>query len=298
MRTATGPALVPAAATVAAQIAYPLLEGDALHVATSAVVVLFCATSLTHAAQVWGAAAAVRLLAVAAGVGLAAEALGVHTGIPFGEYRYTGTLTPQLLGVPVIVPLAWAMMAYPSLVLGRVLAPALAPVVARGRQGATRAAAVALSGGWTLAAWDLFLDPQMVSAGYWRFTVAESGLPGMAPLPAAALADASAVPVGIPWTNHLGWLVVGTLMVAALDAVLPRHPADDAATLLVPAALLVWTWAGSALALAAFLELPAAAAWGAVGMGLTVVPFLLRIGPRASRPASTPRDVPVPEAAS
>ena len=44
---------------------------------------------------------------VAAGVGLAAEAVGVRTGFPFGDYSYADTLGPTVLGVPVVVPLAW-----------------------------------------------------------------------------------------------------------------------------------------------------------------------------------------------
>ena len=35
------------------------------------------------------------------GGGLLAEAVGVHTGFPFGAYAYSGTLGPELLGVPV-----------------------------------------------------------------------------------------------------------------------------------------------------------------------------------------------------
>ncbi|MFN8076313.1 MAG: carotenoid biosynthesis protein [Kineosporiaceae bacterium] len=276
---AVGTAVAAGVLTVGVQIAYPLLDGSALHAATRLVVVLFCATSVLHAGAVLGARAAVALLAVAAGIGLGAETLGVHTGVPFGSYHYTGTLTPQVLGVPVIVPLAWAMMAYPSLVLGRVLAGRLS--------GLARRALVALAGGWTLAAWDLFLDPQMVSAGYWRFDSPSPGLPGLTALPAAALADpadAASGAVGIPWTNHLGWLIVGVVLVAALDAVLPSpaRPASGVrrAALAVPAVMLAWTWLGSALALGAFLDLPVPAAWGTLAMGLTVGPFLRRVVPR------------------
>ena len=54
---------------------------------------------------------ALTLAGVAGGGGLIAEAVGVATGIPFGRYTYTGTLGPEVLGVPVIVPMAWVMMA-------------------------------------------------------------------------------------------------------------------------------------------------------------------------------------------
>jgi putative membrane protein len=35
------------------------------------------------------------------------EVLGVRTGVPFGVYRYTGVLQPELAGVPLVIPLAW-----------------------------------------------------------------------------------------------------------------------------------------------------------------------------------------------
>jgi putative membrane protein len=40
------------------------------------------------------------------------EQIGVSTGAPFGRYRYTSTLQPQLLGiVPLAIPCAWLMVA-------------------------------------------------------------------------------------------------------------------------------------------------------------------------------------------
>jgi putative membrane protein len=237
-----------AAVTVLAQISYPLLEGQTLRRVTIAVVVLFCATSLAHAAGYLGAAAAGRVLAVAGGIGLAAEAVGVRTGFPFGSYSYTGTLGPQVLGVPLVIPLAWAMMAYPALLLGRTLA--------------RRTFVVALIGGVALAAWDLFLDPQMVGDGHWTFSSPEPSLPG--------------VP-GIPLTNYAGWLLVSVLVVGALHVVLPDTSALPRRDLAIPTALIVWTWLGSTLANVAFFDRPAVALWGLLGMGLTVVPYLLAL---------------------
>jgi putative membrane protein len=42
----------------------------------------------------------------------AVEHAGVTTGVPFGRYRYTGALQPQLFGtVPLAIPCAWLMVA-------------------------------------------------------------------------------------------------------------------------------------------------------------------------------------------
>jgi putative membrane protein len=262
-----------AGATVLAQITYPLLSGEPLRVSTIATVLLFGGASVSHAAVVLGPGAAARLVAVAGGMGLVAEAVGVRFGVPFGAYSYAGTLGPSVLGVPVIVPIAWTMMAYPCLLLGRRLARSLPDRIV-GIVGATeaggarvrRAAAVVLAS-WTLAAWDLYLDPQMVAAGHWSWEHPAPALPG--------------VP-GVPLTNYAGWLLVALVMTAALDRALPATdggPPDDGGPRdeSVPAALIAWTWLGSALGNLAFFGRPAVAAYGGLAMGLTVLPYLVGI---------------------
>ena len=41
------------------------------------------------------------------------ELIGENTGWPFGTYFYDASLGPQLLGIPIVVPFAWAMMGHP-----------------------------------------------------------------------------------------------------------------------------------------------------------------------------------------
>jgi uncharacterized membrane protein len=58
-----------------------------------------------------GALAAALVFLLAWGV----EHIGVSTGFPFGRYRYTTLLQPQLLGdVPLVIPCAWLMVAVGS----------------------------------------------------------------------------------------------------------------------------------------------------------------------------------------
>ena len=101
--------------TVGLQIGYPLLSGRARDADTVLTVLAFCDASMTAAAARHGVGWAARFLAVAAGFGFSVEAIGTATGVPFGHYRYAATLGPALLQVPLVVPLAWAMMAYPAL---------------------------------------------------------------------------------------------------------------------------------------------------------------------------------------
>ncbi len=236
-----------AVAVVLAQIAYPLADGEPLRLLTIGTVLAFAAASLLHAAATRGAGWATRLLVVAGGIGLLAEAVGVHTGVPFGRYAYADTLGAKLFDVPVIVPLAWVMMSYPCLLLGRRLA----------RRG--RLTTVALTGGLTLAAWDLFLDPQMVAAGHWAWAYPTPDLPGVQ---------------GIPITNFAGWVLVAVFMIGALHLALPDRPR---ATETVPATLLAWTWIGSTVGNAAFFHRPGVALWGGVAMGVCTAPYLLSL---------------------
>ncbi|MDX6272879.1 MAG: hypothetical protein QOJ92_89 [Frankiales bacterium] len=233
-------------AVVGLEIAYPLVHGDRRDQLTVAIVVTFAAASALHAALWRGWAWALGYLLLAVGVGLAAETIGVHTGYPFGDYEYGDSLGSLVDGVPVVVPLAWAMMAYPSLLVARRLT--------RSRR------AEVLVGAWALASWDLFLDPQMTEAGHWRWTHPSPHLPGV-----------DAVPV----TNYLGWLGV-SLVLMTLLSVLPRHRAEDAA----PLTLWVWTWLSSTLAFLAFFDEHAVALWGGVAMALVGIPLLVSVTSR------------------
>jgi putative membrane protein len=237
-RTSRAPEAL-AAAAVLLQVAYPLTGGRSQDGLTVVPVVVFFLASATHALLRRGPSWTTAFLAVTVGGGLLAEAVGTRTGIPFGRYTYADSLGWKLVGVPVVIPLAWAMLAYPSLLVGQRLA------------GSTWTAAAV--GGWALASWDLFLDPQMVDAGHWRWTSVRHALSG-AP--------------DVPVSNYVGWLVVAVLMMGVLQ-LLPRRVADDRQ----PAALYLWTFASSVLAAAAFFDRPVTALVGGVGMGLVAVPF-------------------------
>lgn len=232
---------------VLAQIAYPLTPPKPLRLLTISTVLAFAAASALHAVATRGLSWAMGLIGVAGGIGFVAEAVGVHTGVPFGRYSYAESLGLKAFGVPLIVPFAWVMMAYPCLLLGRRLA-----------RGKSRAAAtiVAMTGGLNLAAWDLFLDPQMVAAHHWTWTNPAPSLPGV---------------TGIPVTNYLGWVVVSVALIGTLHHVLPdtRQGTEP-----VPAALLAWTWIGSTLGNAVFFHRPAVALWGGLAMGVFTAPYL------------------------
>jgi putative membrane protein len=188
-----------AVATALGMIAFPLARpgGELRRHLSGAVVVGLATTTTSATAGRWGWARAALGAAVVGVTTAAVERVGTSTGVPFGRYRYTGRLQPEVAGVPVIVPLAWWSMAVP------------AREAAHGALGrwSTPARRIAL-GAVALTAWDLFLDPQMTAEGFWRWS--RGGYRG------------------IPWTNYAGWLVTSGAVMAALERLLPPAEPDRA----------------------------------------------------------------------
>ena len=189
-------ARIAAGVQAAAMVATPLARrgGPARRVLATVVVTSMAATTAGRAAARWGARRAAGAAVAVGGATAAVEAIGTRTGVPFGRYEYTGALRPHVAGVPVVVPLAWCAMSLPA---------REAAIAALGRHD-TRLRRIVL-GSAALTAWDLFLDPQMVGEGYWRW--ARGGAYR-----------------GIPLSNFAGWFVTGLGVMAALELLLP--PAD------------------------------------------------------------------------
>ena len=231
-----------AALTILGQITWVLVTGDTRAVLTSMTVTAFFLTSASHAFITRGVAWTAGFLAISLALGWGIEALGVATQFPFGDYSYSDGLGPALLGVPIVIPMAWSMMAYPCLLAAQRL-------VGQGL-------ATAITGGVLFASWDLFLDPQMVGEGYWTWNAVNWTLPGID---------------GIPLQNFLGWLLTACVLMYLLDR-LPRKAAKDG----VPTLMLSWVYASNVLAALVFFGEPAVALWGGLCMGAVVIPWWWR----------------------
>ncbi|MEK9664408.1 MAG: carotenoid biosynthesis protein [Candidatus Nanopelagicales bacterium] len=225
--------------TIGGQIIWLLAE-PARTFMTILTVVSFFLASFTHAWLTRGWLWALGYVAIAAGVGLGMEAVGVATGLPFGNYTYADTLGPALLGVPVIVMMAWAMMAYPCFLAAQ-------------RLSSTRAGVIVI-GTWILASWDLFLDPQMVSEGHWVWETTSPSLPGIP---------------DIPLSNYVGWIITAAIIMALLSRLPQRRGLADG----VPTLMILWVYFSSVLANAAFFGRPGVALWGGIVMGIAILPF-------------------------
>jgi putative membrane protein len=121
------------------------------------------------------------------------ELIGSKTGYPFGDYHYTDSLKPQLLGVPLLIPVAWLMMLPPAWAVAQ-------PLGRSSRLGFITISALAFT------AWDLFLDPQMVRWGLWVWEK-----PGRY--------------FGIPLINFAGWWLSSAIITIVIRPKrLPERP--------------------------------------------------------------------------
>jgi putative membrane protein len=110
------------------------------------------------------------------------EEIGVRTGWVYGPYHYSDMLGPKLGHVPVLIPLAWFMMIYPSWVVARTV---LKGVPTRSVGGL---AALALVAAMVMTAWDTVMDPGMAAAGNWTW-------------------EQGGEYFGVPFQNYFGWML-------------------------------------------------------------------------------------------
>jgi len=137
---------------------------------------------------------AISFLFITGAIGFLAEVLGTNSGFPFGKYYYTDFLGEKFLGVPVVVPLVWFVIAYLcfSIVVGNL------GVESRKSSDWRFFAKIALLSAFGAVAWDFMIDPMFSSYGYWVWTGQFIPLPELE---------------GIPLTNFVGWFVLITLMI-------------------------------------------------------------------------------------
>lgn len=159
-----------------------------------------------------------------------AEFAGSQFGWIFGAYDYTSLLQPQLAGVPVLIPLAWAM-----------LLPAAWAVASR-FVSPRHAVRFALVSALVFTAWDLFLDPQWVARGLWTWETAGAYF-------------------GIPVSNYLGWLITSAVITYLV------HPVDLGEATQPLAGLYTIVAVTQAMALGLFWGQPGPALVGFVAMG-------------------------------
>ncbi len=132
-------------------------------------------------------------------IGVALEYAGVATGLPFGSYRYTGVLVPELPGgVPLAIGFAWLLIVVSALFTARWL------VDAASRAMSWRSSSiwlVPLLGACLAVGLDLLLEPVAYHVKrYWEWLGNAEGY------------------YGVPWSNFAAWFVTALAMNALVIA--------------------------------------------------------------------------------
>jgi len=153
---------------------------------------------ITH--QAWGLRRTIITFVAVAIMTWLAEFIGSSTGLPFGDYSYTDILQPQFGHVPLIIPIAWFMMLPSSWVVAQTTTQF------DGKRTITQHLIFATISALALTAWDLFLDPQMVSWNFWLW-------------------DHPVGYFGIPWINYFGWFITAFIVTMVIrPSRLPASP--------------------------------------------------------------------------
>ena len=230
----------------------PVIELPAIPGGLNVVTVILVLFSLCHAAYTLGMRLTAVFFAIAASISWAFEEVGVATGAIYGPYHYTSTLGPMLGNVPILIPLAWFMMIYPSYVIANLILDGR-PVGTPG--GTWHLVALGVLGAVVMTAWDLVVDPILSgpTIGAW---VWEDG----------------GVYLGVPAQNYVGWLattVTVYLVYRVIERRVPPRPAGPL-TGILPGGPAV-------LAVVAYLAMLVADLWsGAAPAELTVIgPFVM-----------------------
>jgi uncharacterized membrane protein len=154
---------------------------------TSAETLLLVLVSIASALYVLGWRHTLVFFAITAVISWVLEEVGVASGVLFGAYHYTDVLGFKLGLVPVMIPLAWFMMIFPSYVVANLITRGEPTGSPRNLGGLLWASLMSAA---VMTAWDLLIDPILsgpaIAAWVW-----ENGGPYF----------------GIPLRNYLGWMV-------------------------------------------------------------------------------------------
>jgi putative membrane protein len=123
--------------------------------------------------------------AVSLVVGFAVEALGVKTGVIFGEYHYTDRMGPALVEVPLVIGLNWAILVH-----------CVHACLGERFRSRTLMAAVGAS---AMTAFDWVMEPVAIRLRFWVWQ-----------------ADT------VPLKNYLAWWGLSFVLLLASDAIGPR----------------------------------------------------------------------------
>ena len=134
--------------------------------------------SLSHAWYFIGWRKTLVFFVITAAVSWGYEQVGVETGLVYGAYHYTDYLGEKIGHVPIIIPLAWFMMVYPSYIIANFIFSGK-PIVLQNK--ISKIILISLLSAVIMTAWDFVVDPYLsgptVNAWVWETGGAYFGIP-------------------------------------------------------------------------------------------------------------------------
>ena len=222
--------------------------------------VVFVLFALTHCWATEGTGRTGIFFAISAVVSYSMEEIGVRTGAIYGPYHYSDMLGAKLGHVPVLIPLAWFMMIYPSWMVARAI---LRGVNQNSVLGNVARAIVAAC---VMTAWDTVMDPGMAAAGNWTW-------------------EKGGAYFGVPVQNYFGWLLT-TFLVYCIAGFLWRTPVKPNGVAQIFEALPVIVYAFFAVRYIASSSIAALQVIAVFSMGLPALVALIRVTAQGNDVAS------------
>lgn len=212
---------------------------------------VFVLFALLHCGALQDARFTMAFFSTAAVVSYAFEEIGVRTGLIYGPYRYSDMLGAKLGHVPIIIPLAWFMMIYPSWMVARAILRGADLGSPLGMIALAMVSALAVTG------WDMVMDPGMARAHNWIW---ENGGPYF----------------GVPLRNYFGWILT-TFLIYLLAAAVWRNGNSEKSASQTFAALPAIVYAFFALRYVTANSLPALKVIAVFSMGFPGLVALIRL---------------------
>lgn len=131
--------------------------------------------AIAHGSVLYGRRGTSIFAAFCVGFGSIAELLSLRTGFPFGHYHFTDVMGPKVLGLPVLLALAYLGIGYVSWILALLILG----YDGKPLQGA-RIASLPLLASMIMTAWDLSMEPDWATldrAWIWHQGGAYFGVP-------------------------------------------------------------------------------------------------------------------------
>lgn len=164
--------------------------------------IVFTLFSISHSTSAIGWKRTFAFFITSAFISWIYEEIGVRTGLIYGSYVYSDMLGPKLGNVPIVVPLAWFMMIYPSWLIAGTLLGSFSKVEIW-KAILTRSFVAAV----VMTMWDVVMEPSMAARGNWIWLDRGSYF-------------------GVPMQNFVGWILTTFTVYLVTELIFLRSKDD------------------------------------------------------------------------